>query len=281
MVNSERYDFSGLWLGTILKKSKITYQKPNVIREIRRGMIFLDFGLGMLLLWEVNIEASILLLGAILTFLTVVTILKKSRITYQKPNVVRDGARLTIKYKKKGPPGMSNDMGMYVRRKTTTNKKKRPPGMSTDKGVYKALNLDSSDDSKSSRDKVLKKTAQLDERETEKERKRMGNNRSHPGKFRRDEEPSLCPTTKLKALELSSSDSEILDSNKKTELEKETTRPKMPAGVLPSAPPLFGTNSFLPSEERKKLQMAFPVFDRGKGHACYSTLLKGLECLGL
>ncbi|MBV2147651.1 hypothetical protein KRZ98_05030, partial [Sphingobium sp. AS12] len=64
-------------------------------------MIFLDFGLGMLLLWEVNIEASMLLLGAILTFLTVVAILKKSRITYQKPNVVRDGARLTIKYKKK------------------------------------------------------------------------------------------------------------------------------------------------------------------------------------
>ncbi|MGE9805807.1 hypothetical protein ACQP3L_35115, partial [Escherichia coli] len=53
-------------------------------------MIFLDFGLGMLLLWEVNIEASMLLLGAILTFLTVVTILKKSKITYQKPNVMRE-----------------------------------------------------------------------------------------------------------------------------------------------------------------------------------------------
>lgn len=218
-------------------------------------MFFLDFGLGMLLFWEVNIEASMLLLGAILTFLTVTTILKKSRITYQKPNVVRDGARLTIKYKKKGPPGMSSDKGMNnLLRETAINKKKGPPGMSTDKGVnnllddsvnkFKALNLDSSDDSKSSGDEVLNtgETAQVGEKETKKGGEKMGNNRSHPGKFK---------------------------------------RPVNPAGVLPSAPPLFGTDSFLPSEEQRKLQMAFPVFDRGKGHACYSTLLKGLECLGL
>ncbi|MBV2133995.1 hypothetical protein KRX52_14535 [Pseudomonas sp. MAP12] len=196
-------------------------------------MIFLDFGLGMLLLWEVNIEASMLLLGAILTFLTVVAILKKSRITYQKPNVVRDGARLTIKYKKKGPPGMSSDKGVNnLLTEKTTNKKKGPPGMSSDKGVnnllddsvnkFKALNLDSSNDSKSSRDGVLEGTAQLDEGETEKEGEKIGNNRSHPGKFK---------------------------------------RPVNPAGVLPSAPPLFGTDSFLPLEERRKLQMAFPVFE--------------------
>ncbi|MGE9574232.1 hypothetical protein ACQP3C_24525, partial [Escherichia coli] len=128
-------------------------------------MIFLDFGLGMLLLWEVNIEASVLLLGAILTFLTVVAILKKSRITYQKPNMVRDGAHLTIKYKKKGPPGMSNDKGVSNLLDDSVNK-------------FKALNLDSSNDSKSSRDGVLEGTAQLDEGETEKEGERMGNGRS-------------------------------------------------------------------------------------------------------
>ncbi|MGE9574292.1 hypothetical protein ACQP3C_24845, partial [Escherichia coli] len=89
---------------------------------------------------------------------------------------------------------------------------------------------------------VLEETAQLGEKETKKVGEKIGDNRSHPGKFK---------------------------------------RPVNPVGVLPSAPPLFGTDSFLPLEERRKLQMAFPVFDRGKGHACYSTLLKGLECLGL
>ncbi|MFU1867916.1 hypothetical protein ACM6QF_13135, partial [Enterococcus faecium] len=114
-----------------------------------------------------------LLLGAILTFLTVVAILKKSRITCQKPNIVRDGARPTIKYKEKGPPGMSTDQGMC--------KEKEPPGMSNDKGVNNLL------------------TAQLGKKETKKEGGKIGNNRSHPGKFRRDEEPGLCPTSKLKA----------------------------------------------------------------------------------
>ncbi|MGE9715604.1 hypothetical protein ACQP3F_28780, partial [Escherichia coli] len=89
---------------------------------------------------------------------------------------------------------------------------------------------------KSSRDKVLKETAQLDEGETEKEGERMGNGQSHPGKFRRDEEPSLCPATKLEALELSSSDSEILDSSEETELEKDRYHPdrKVKANMRPS-----------------------------------------------
>ncbi|XP_035308391.1 igE-binding protein-like [Cricetulus griseus] len=100
---------------------------------------------------------------------------------------------------------------------------------------------------------------------------KIGNNRSHPGEFKRNKDlkPSLCPTTKLEVLEQSSSDSEILDSNKETELEEELPKikanmrppPVNPAGVLPSAPPLFGTDSFLPLEERRKLQMAFPVFE--------------------
>ncbi|MGE9501950.1 hypothetical protein ACQP3D_26535, partial [Escherichia coli] len=75
---------------------------------------------------------------------------------------------------------MSTDKGVC----TATNKKNGPPGMSTNKGMYKALNLDSSDDSKSSRDKVLEKTAQLGEKETKKEGEKIGDNRSHPGKFK-------------------------------------------------------------------------------------------------
>ncbi|MGE9502092.1 hypothetical protein ACQP3D_27290, partial [Escherichia coli] len=88
------------------------------------------------------------------------------------------------------------------------------------------------------------------------EGEKIGDNRSHPGKFKRNEDskPSLCPTMKLEALELSSSDSEILDSSKEAELEEEAARyhpdryrlpkvkanmrpsPVNPAGVLPSAP---------------------------------------------
>ncbi|ERE69271.1 Retrovirus-related Gag polyprotein [Cricetulus griseus] len=139
----------------------------------------------------------------------------------------------------------------------------------------------------------------------------IGDDQSHPGKFKRnkDSKPSLYPTVKLEALELSNSDSEILDSSEETELEEEAARykedryhpdryqlpkvkanmrppPVNPAGVLPSAPSLyelqqkFGTDCFLPLEERRKLQMAFPVFDRGKGRTCYPTLLGGLGCLG-
>lgn len=51
--------------------------------------------------------------------------------------------------------------------------------------------------------------------DTKKGGEKIGNNRSHPGKFKRnkDSKPSLYPTVKLEALELSSSDSEILDSS--------------------------------------------------------------------
>ncbi|ERE69943.1 GRB2-associated-binding protein 2 [Cricetulus griseus] len=135
--------------------------------------------------------------------------------------------------------------------------------------------------------------------DTKKGGEKKGDDQSNPGKFKRnkDSKPSLYPTVELEALELSSSDSEILDSSEEAELEEEAARyeedryhpdryrlpkvkanmrppPVNPAGVLPSAPPLyesqqkFGTDSFLPLEERRKLQMAFPVFDRGKGRAC-------------
>ncbi|XP_027288878.1 igE-binding protein-like [Cricetulus griseus] len=147
--------------------------------------------------------------------------------------------------------------------------------------------------------------------DTKKGGEKKGDDQSHPGKFKRnkDSKPSLYSTVKLEALELSNSDSEILDTSKEAELEEEAARykedryhpgryrlpkvkanmrprPVNPAGVLPSAPPLyesqqkFGTDSFLPLEERRKLQMAFPVFDRGKGRACSPTLLGGLGCLG-
>ncbi|MGE9804951.1 hypothetical protein ACQP3L_30660, partial [Escherichia coli] len=53
---------------------------------------------------------------------------------------------------------------------------------------FKALNLDSSDDSKSSRDKVLEETAQLGEKETKMEGEKIGDNRSHPGKFKRNKD---------------------------------------------------------------------------------------------
>ena len=93
---------------------------------------------------------------------------------------------------------------------------------------------------------------------------------------------NIYPTWELEALELDSSDSDDLDPSEEAELEEEEARYEEErygpdqrvqqrvnkrGGIQPtpkpSAPPpyesRYGASSFLPQEELKKIQMAFPV----------------------
>jgi hypothetical protein len=99
---------------------------------------------------------------------------------------------------------------------------------------------------------------------------------------------NIYPTLDLEALEIDSSDSDELDSSEEAELEEEAAKyererygpyPKVQQKVKikggiqqlpkPSAPPSYqtsyGTSSFLPQEELKKIRKAFPVFDARDG----------------
>nr|P04023.1 RecName: Full=Intracisternal A-particle Gag-related polyprotein; Contains: RecName: Full=Matrix protein; Contains: RecName: Full=Phosphorylated protein; Contains: RecName: Full=Capsid protein; Contains: RecName: Full=Nucleocapsid protein; Contains: RecName: Full=Protease [Golden hamster intracisternal A-particle H18] len=113
-------------------------------------------------------------------------------------------------------------------------------------------------------------------------------------KKKKKPESSQYPAVELEALELDNSDSDTLDSSEEGGLEEEVARyeekryhpdrhrplktkmnvrppPINPAGSRPSAPPPYelrlntGTDSFLPLEERRKIQMAFPVFENAEG----------------
>lgn len=132
--------------------------------------------------------------------------------------------------------------------------------------------------------------------EVKKGGEKEGSDHSPPNKSKKKKKPesSLYPTVELEALELDNSDSDTLYSSEEGGLEEEVARyeeeryhpdrhrplktkmnvrppPINPAGSRPSAPPQYelrlntGTDSFLPLEERRKIQVAFPVFENVEG----------------
>ncbi|XP_035297365.1 uncharacterized protein LOC118238466 [Cricetulus griseus] len=207
-------------------------------------MSFLDFGLGLSPPWEGSVEAFVLVLGAILIFFAVVAPLKRSRIACQKPNIVRGWARARARKKpstkkEKGPPGVSNDKGVYL-----SDPRDPPPVVKLKGGAglcpvheLEALNLDSSDDSESSGDEVLNtdEEAELDEEAAKYEKERY-----HP-------------------------DDHIQNSKKPRRRQFQTALSQ----VVPSAPPPYETRpksySFLSEKVKRKLRLAFPVFEGIEG----------------
>lgn len=198
---------------------------------IRRGMSFLDFGLGLSI------------------FFAVVAPLKRSRIACQKPNIVRGWVRTRKKpstKKEKGPPGVSNDKEVYLsdpRDPSPVVKLKGGAGLCPVHEL-EALNLDSSDDSESSGDEVLDTD---EEAELEEEAARYEEERYH------------------------------LDEHRQNS--KEPRRQQLQASVsqvVPSAPPPYERRpksySFLPEKVKRKLGLAFPIFEGIEGECMHAPM---------